>query len=185
MLILTLACIASLASAATAQAQELAFEFQVTIDGVSSDWHVFGLRNDALPGIDAHDLPEPPPPPGSTFRSYLSMFEPLVGLPNRWLNDFRPVNGVTIDRVELWQLVIESPSLGSACRIDVRAREPIDVAYDLYFFGAGIEYQSLQPPAAVNFTIDSPWMAQFFELRLDGIVAVDRATWGGVKSLYR
>jgi hypothetical protein len=166
-------------------AQELTFEFQVTIGGVSSDWHAFGLREDAQQGIDGYDLPEPPAAPGAPFRSYLSMFEPLEGLPNRWLHDFRPVNSITLDRVELWQLFIESPALGATCRIDARARDPIGVPYDLYFFGPGAYYQSLQVPASVNFPIDVPRMVQFFELRLDESVGTRSATWGGVKSLYR
>jgi hypothetical protein len=184
-LILTLACIAPLAIAPGALAQDLTFEFQVTIGGVSSDWHAFGLREDAQQGIDGYDLPEPPAAPGTTFRSYLSMFEPLEGLPNRWLYDFRPVNSITLDRVELWQLFIESPALGAVCRIDVRAREPIGVPYDLYFFGPGTYYQSLQAPASISFPIDAPLMVQFFELRLDESVGAESATWGGVKSLYR
>jgi hypothetical protein len=171
--------------APTASAQELTFEFQVTIGGVSSDWHAFGLREDAMQGIDGYDLPEPPLAPGKTFRSYLSMFEPLAGLPNRWLYDFRPVNSITLDRVELWQLFIESPALGATCRLDVRAREPIGIPYDLYFFGPGTYYQSVRVPASVSFPIDAPWMVQFFELRLDESVGTSATTWGGVKSLYR
>ncbi len=180
LLVPTLPCVAT-----TARAQELTFEIQVTIGGTGSDWHAFGLREDALQGIDAWDLPEPPAPPGATFRSYLSMFEPLAGLPNRWLHDFRPVNSITLDRVELWQLTIESAAVGSTCRIDVRARDPIGIPYELYFFGPGLYYTPLQAPASVSFPITAPAMTQFFELRLDESVATTPTTWGGVKSLFR
>lgn len=176
---------ALLHATSNASAQELTFEFQVTIGGASSDWHAFGLREDALQGIDAWDLPEPPSPPGTTFRSYLTMFEPLAGLPNRWLHDFRPVNSVTLDRVELWQFTIESPAADGDCRIDVRARDPIGIPYDLYLFGPGTYYTRLQAPASVTFPIIAPVMTQFFELRLDESVAVSTSTWGGVKSLFR
>lgn len=182
---MALACLAPLALAAPAAAQELTFEFQVTIDGIASPWHTFGLREDALQGVDAWDLPEPPAPPGTTFRTFLSMFEPLPGLPNRWLHDFRPVNSITLDRVELWQFTIEAAATGSTCRLDVRARDPIGIPYDLYFFGPGTYYTPLQAPASVTFPIDAPWMVQFLELRLDESVATDRSTWGGVKSLFR
>lgn len=184
MLVLTLACLACLAPGAPASAQELTFEFQVTISGASSDWHAYGLREDAQQGIDAWDLPEPPPAPGTTFRSYLAMFEPLPGLPNRWLHDFRPVNGVTLDRVELWQLVIEAP-VGSSCRIDLRSREPIGIPYDLFFFGPGLYYAPLQAPASISFTTETSPDVRFFELRLDESVAAEPTTWGGVKSLFR
>lgn len=177
--------LATLCASSSASAQELGFEFRITIGGVSSDWHVFGLREDARQGIDHWDLPEPPPPPGATFRSYLSMFEPLEGLPNRWLHDFRPVNSVTLDRVELWQLTIESPAVGSACSLDVRASGSIDVPYDLYFFGPGTYYTPLHVPATVLFPIGAPVVTQFFELRLDESVATEPTTWGGVKSLFR
>lgn len=130
-------CCAILVAAEFAPAQELTFEFRATVDGFTSDWHVLGLREDALQGIDQYDLPEPPPAPGATFRSYLAMFEPLPGLPNRWLHDFRPVNSVTLDRVELWQMCLESAAVGATCSIDVRVVDPIAAPYDLYFFGPG------------------------------------------------
>lgn len=184
MLVLGLVIVAPLALAAPAVAQELTFEFQVTIGGVSSDWHAFGLREDARQGIDAWDLPEPPAVPGATFRSYLAMFEPLAGLPNRWLHDFRPVNSITLDRVELWQLVIEAPP-GSACRVDLRSREPIGIPYDLYWFGDGTYYTPLQAPATLTFNIGASPAVRFFELRLDESVPAHGCTWGGVKSLFR
>lgn len=180
-----LVCIASLAGLAPAQAQELTFEFQVTIGGVTSAWHAFGLREDAQQGIDDYDVPEPPIAPGETFRSYLSMFEPLAGLPNRWLHDFRPVNSITLDRVELWQLAVESSAMGADCRLDVRARDPIGIPYDLYVFGPGTYYQPLQVPASFTFRINAPWMVHFLELRLDESVTNDRTSWGSVKSLFR
>lgn len=138
-----------------------------------------------MQGIDAYDIPEPPPPPGATYRSYLVMFEPLPGLPNRWLEDFRPVNGITVDRVELWQLQIESSSIGANCRIDVRARTPIGIPYDLYFFGPGTYYVPMQVPATVSFPINANVLVQFFELRLDESVAGERTSWGGIKTLFR
>lgn len=168
-----------------ATAQELTFEFQVTIGGAASDWHAFGLREDALQGIDHWDLPEPPPPPGATFHSYLAMFEPLEGLPNRWRHDFRPVNSVTLNRVELWQLVIESPAVGGSCRLDVRLREPIGIPYELYLFGPGTYYIPLQAPASVTIPILASSMVHFLELRLDESVTAAPFTWGGVKSLFR
>ena len=181
----TLLGLAPLVATSPASAQELTFEFQVTIGANTSDWHVFGLREDARQGIDSWDLPEPPPPPGAAFRSYLPMFEPLEGLPNRWLHDFRPVNSITLDRVDPWQLTIELPATGSMRRLDVRATQPSDVPHDLYFFGPGTYYTPLQVPASVSFPIIAPVMTQFFELRLDESVATAPTTWGGVKSLFR
>lgn len=178
-------CCLFMSAARHANAQELTFEFRVTINGFTSDWHMFGLREDALQGIDRYDLPEPPAAPGATFHSYLAMFEPLPGLPNRWLHDFRPVNSITLDRVELWQLNIESPAIGAACSIDVRVLDPVAAPFELYFFGPGTYYQTLHLPATINMTVNSTSMIQFFELRLDESVAAESATWGGVKGLFR
>ena len=170
---------------APAQAQELTLEFQVTIGSVSTAWHAFGLRQDAQPGIDAFDLPEPPPPPGVPFSAYLVMFQPLPGLPNRWLDDLRPVDSLTSDRVELWQWHIESTGGGVNCRLDVREREPIGIPYDLYFVGSGLYHVPLQTPASYSFDITDNLMAQFFELRIDGGVPRERTSWGSIKSLFR
>ena len=184
MLIMALISLAPLCITMSATAQELTFEFQVTIAGEASSWHAFGLREDAQQGIDAWDLPEPPPPPGAPFRSYLAMFDPLEGLPNRWLHDFRPVDSISQDRVELWQLVIEAPA-GSTCRLDLRSREPIGIPYELYWFGPGTYYVPLQAPASLTFTIDASPAVHFLELRLDESVNAQASTWGGVKSLFR
>ncbi|MBK7771663.1 MAG: hypothetical protein IPI48_14400 [bacterium] len=53
MLLVALACLAPLGVPASVAAQEFTFEFQLTIGGATSGWHTFGLREDALPGIDA------------------------------------------------------------------------------------------------------------------------------------
>jgi hypothetical protein len=171
--------------AASAAAQELTFEFRMIVQGQASDWHMFGLREDAVQGVDQYDLPEPPPLPEAAFRSYLAMFEPLAGLPNRWLHDFRPVDGVTLDRVEIWQIVLESSALGQPCTVELRAPDPIGVPYDLFFFGPQVYFQRVTVPGTISFTIDSPAMVNFLELRLDDSVAEEAETWGGVKALFR
>lgn len=182
---MALIVLASLCAAAMATAQELTFEFQVTIGGISSDWYMFGLRNDAQQGVDAWDLPQPPAPPGATFWSYLSMLEPEAGLPNRWLHDFRPVSGAMLDRVELWQLTIESAAIGGICRVDIRSTGPIGIRHELYCFGSNLDQTRVQLPTYVSFPVTATSLTMYFELRLDESVATTRSTLGGVKSLFR
>lgn len=173
-----------LAGASPGRAQELSFEFQVTVGGQSSEWYAFGLRQDALPGLDAWDLPAPPAAPGAPFRVFLALPVPPDGLPNCWWTDFRAVADALADREELWQGLLEAPA-GAACRLDVRVRDAGAVPYDLVFFGPGSSYVTMDLPGSVSFTTDAAATPLFFELRFDGGVAVENSTWGGVLGLFR
>ena len=173
------------ATAARAQALELGFEFRATINGSTTPWHTFGLRTGAQPGFDSFDLPEPPPPPGFPFQIYLAMFEPLPGLPNRWLSEFRPAAAGTGEEVELWQIIIESPAQGANCRLEVRNLTYVATSYDLFLIGQDGSIRGLSPPAVVDFPVSGAAMTCFFELRVGEAVAVERETWGDVKALFR
>ena len=57
----------------TGQALELTFEFEVSVEGMTSDSYQFGLREDALQGLDNYDVAEPPASPNASLVSYLEI----------------------------------------------------------------------------------------------------------------
>lgn len=185
LLVPAIVCLLSLSTATAARAQLHTFGYRVTINGSTSDWHTFGLRLGALPGLDAFDLPQPPPPPGFPLQTYFVMLEPPTGLPNRWLSDFRPAGESSNGGVELWQFVIESPDAGAACRLELQDLAPVSSAYDLYLIGANGASETLTLPAVVDFSVDSTTMTRFLELHYGSPIPVEHGSWGAVKALYR
>jgi hypothetical protein len=174
-----------LASPTSSSAQELSFEFQVTIAGHASEWMAFGLRDGASTGLDDWDVPAPPPVPDAPFRAFLALPEPPEGLPNCWWVDFRPMAAAAIDRVELWQGALEAAAVGTACRLDVRVRNGGSQSCVLTFFGPDGTYQPLSLPSSVSFDTNSATTPLFFELRLDESVEVEACAWGGVLARFR
>ncbi len=185
LIIPAIACLLAFCVTTPAAAQLHTFGYRVTINGSASDWHTFGVRPGALPGIDDFDLPQPPPPPGILFQTYFVMLEPLTGLPNRWLDDFRPAGESSSGGVELWQFVIESPDAGATCRLELQDLAPVSSAFDLYLIGANGAPEALALPAVVDFAVDGAVMNRFLELRYGNPIPVEHDTWGGVKALYR
>ncbi len=163
--------------------QELTFNYEVSLDGVTSATHVFGLRDDALAGLDHHDIPAPPPVPDTPFETYLAMFDPPANLPNQWLQDFRPVGNLTSDRIELWQMGL-STATGGLCTITIREPQPGLAPYELNFFGSGANFEKIVVPGSISFPVSSSFLVFFWELRLADEVDVVNTSWGGIKSLY-
>jgi len=164
-------------------AQELTFILDISVDGVPSTPLAFGLRDDALPGFDHHDIPAPPPVPGAPFETYLAMFDPPTSLPNQWLEDYRPVLGLTVDRIELWQMGITATD-GGICTISITEPQPALAPYELNFFGPGAFFEKIIVPGSISFPVSSNLLVFFWELRLNDEVDVVNTSWGGVKSLY-
>ena len=183
--LLALMCLLPLVVTATARAQEFTFAYRVTINGSVSDWHTFGLRAGALPGVDAFDLPEPPPPPGFPFQTCFVMSEPPVGLPNRWLSEFRPTTGDNAGGVELWHVLIASPDGGANCRLEVRDLAPVSTSFDLYLIGGTGGSEALALPAVLDFAVDGASMTRFLELHFGNPIPVEPGSWGNVKALFR
>jgi hypothetical protein len=163
--------------------QELTFILDISVDGVPSTPQAFGLRDDALPGFDHHDIPAPPPVPGAPFETYLAMFNPPTSLPNQWLQDYRPVLGLTVDRIELWQMGITATE-GGICTINITEPQPALAPYELNFFGPGAFFEKIIVPGSISFPVSSNLLVFFWELRLNDEVDVVNTSWGGVKSLY-
>jgi len=166
-------------------AQEITFEFQIEYDGLSSQAMRFGLREDALPGLDDHDVPEPPNLPDATFAAFLAMASPPAEIPNHWRYDLRPSLSLMADRIELWQFAFQAIAVGGEATITIDTVGEVPVPYDLYFIGSGIVYEPLLLPHSFDITVDSGEMIFFWELQLSDAVVADGTTWGGVKSLYR
>jgi hypothetical protein len=166
-------------------AQELMFVYQATSDGSSAAPNRFGLRDDALEGLDQYDLPQPPPVPDNAFNTYLSMLTPPAVFPNRWLDDVRPSLNLTLDRIELWQMMIVGGATGSPCTITITEEAASPVPYELYLIGSGLADERVPVPGSLTFNLSSPSMLLLWELHLDDQVAVESATWGGVQALYR
>lgn len=163
--------------------QELTFVLDISVDGVPTTPQAFGLRDDALPGFDYHDIPAPPPVPGAPFETYLAMFDPPNSLPNQWLQDYRPVVGLTLDRIELWQMGITATD-GGICTIAITEPQPGLTPYELNFFGPGANFEKIIVPGSISFPVSSTLLVFFWELRLTDEVDVVNTSWGGVKSLY-
>ena len=164
--------------------QELTFNYEVSVDGFTSPSHGFGLRSDALPGLDSHDVPAPPRAPDTPFETYLSMVQPPQDLPNQWLRDFRPVGSLTDDRVELWQMTLAADAGGGTCTVNLTESLPGLAPYELNFFGTDANFVRIVPPASLSFQLSSTFQVLFWELHLADQVDAVNTSWGGVKSLY-
>ena len=145
----------------------------------------FGLREDALPGLDDHDLPEPPNIPDAPFFAFLAMFQPPAEIPNQWRYDLRPSMSLMTDRLELWQFNFQPTAVGGEATITIDTVGEVPVPYELYFLGAGVAYEPLVLPHSFTITIDAGEMVFFWELQLTDAVSTKLTTWGGIKNLYR
>ena len=164
--------------------QEITFNYDVSLDGATSGAYAFGLRDDALQGLDHYDIPAPPPAPDAPFATYLAMFEPPADLPNKWLHDFRPVGNLINDRVELWEMDLTTDAGGGLCTITITEPQPGQTPYELNFFGPEVNFEKIVVPGSISFPISSSFLVFFWELRLADEVDVANTSWGGIKSLY-
>lgn len=176
-----LACI----TATTSPAAETTCEFRVVIDGSATAWNRFGLRNGALPGVDAFDMPAPPPPPGFPFDAYLVMPGSPAGLPNRWFGEFRPTHDGSIEVVDLWEFAVASPEIGALCRIEVRPVSPVSYGDQLSLLPPTGGSCDMTMGGSFEFPLDAFPVSLWFELRTGSPVPVQQNTWGSVKTLFR
>lgn len=183
LLLLAICLVTAVTSRATDS--EMAFSFRVTANGLQTAWHTFGLRDGALPGLDAFDLPEPPAVPGCTLTSYLAMPEPASSLPNRWLHDYRAAGERTGERVEIWLINIETTEPVAFCQLEMVAAEPIPAGYELHLFVPDAEPVAVQVPETLDIPVSGQATLLPCELRLGGSIRVETGAWGAVKALFR
>jgi len=167
------------------QAQELTFQFSITIDGVSAQDYQFGLHTGALPGIDDDDVPEPPAIPGASFDSFFVLPGGTGIFPNRWHKDFRPEMDPFTNHVELWQLRLQSDGLNHVVTVSIDTVGLVEMPYDLFFFGPGVNFEPIVAPHTFTFTTVGNTLDFFWELRLFDVVQTAPAGWGEVKCGFR
>lgn len=168
-----------------AMSSEPVYECRALIDGIATAWHPFGLREGALAGADAFDLPAPPPPPGMPFDAWFVMPGAPEGLPNRWLGEFRPPHAASGEAIDLWEFAIGSLDLGHVCRVEVRAVVPVADGDALHLLPPSGGAPDLSSGGAFEFVLPSTPVSLWFELRTGSPVPVERGTWGSVKALFR
>jgi hypothetical protein len=166
------------------QAQEITFEFTIEYDGVPSQALQFGLREDALPGLDAHDVPEPPNVPDAAFFAFLSMAQPPAEFPNRWRYDLRSSESLMADRIEIWQFNFQADGTSNQATITIDTSGSIPVPYKLHLLGAGVNDEPLVLPTSITVDLAPTETIFFWELHLSDAIEVTPTSWGGIKSLY-
>ncbi len=176
-------CVTALA--VPAAASEPVYECRALISGVATAWHPFGLRAEALPGVDAFDLPAPPPPPGMPFDAWFVMSGAPTGLPNRWLAEFRPPHGDTGEAVDVWEFAVHSLDIGQVSRIEVRPLVQVSYGEALLLVPSSGGAMDMSGGGAYEFVLPSTPVSLWFELRTGSPVPVERGAWGSVKALYR
>lgn len=180
-----LLCLAALLAPDGSSAQNLVFDLTVTGPDGPLQALDFGLVDGAAAGLDGFDVPSPPPVPECALNGFLSMLTPPAGLPNRWLGDYRPLLDFMLTRVEFWTLTLADAAPGSAVTLAVDLPGGTTIPYVLWIHGPGNLSRPVDVPGSLEVAITDPTMIFFWELRVDDQVAVERRTWGGVKSLYQ
>lgn len=175
----------SILASSVALAGEMTFFTIFHVDKDQTHNCTFGLREDAFPGFDGLDQPAPPASPDEDLDGYLAMIDPPSYLPNRWYKDFRPVSNLTMDRIEYFPFNLDSSHMGETASISVATGSFNALPYKMWIMGPDGLYEEVEVPSSINFTITSPHMIFFWELRLDDQVATSEKTWAGIKSLYR
>ncbi|MBK7048081.1 MAG: hypothetical protein IPH48_16565 [bacterium] len=178
------AAAAALMTAPTATPAAI-YQIRAVISESATQWHTFGLHPEALSGLDAFDLPSPPPPPNQGFDAWLVMPDSPAGLPNRWLGDYRPLQGGSIETIDVWEFVVASTDLGTQCRIEIQR-----VGWPAY----GDQLHLLPPTGgsldmsmggAYEFPLAAFPVSLWLEMRSGSPVPVEVTGWGSVKALFR
>jgi hypothetical protein len=183
-LLIRVALVAALVVPVAAAGQDILFSVSAQVAGLSAPAHIFGFADGALTGLDAHDVPEPPHAPSGYLALAFRMPYPAVALPNRWRNDLRATDDF-LDRVEIWELHLESDLIGATCTFAVTP--PASPPGDLRLRVIGVDDgEGFVLPADGVFTlvIHAPDTAIWLELIADSSIPVADATWGAVRRLY-
>jgi hypothetical protein len=183
-LLIRVALVGALVVPVTAAGQDVLFSVSAQVAGLSAPAHVFGFAAGALTGLDARDVPEPPHAPSGYFALSLRMLTPVAALPNRWRDDLRAVDDF-LDRVEIWELHLESDLIGATCTFAVTPPASPPCELRLHVIGVD-DGEGFVVPADGAFTlvIQAPDTAIWLELTADNPIPVVDATWGAVRSLY-
>jgi hypothetical protein len=183
-LLIRVALVAVLVVPVAAAGQDILFSVSVQVAGLSAPAHIFGFADGALTGLDARDVPEPPHAPSDYLALAFRMPYPAVVLPNRWRDDLRATDDL-LDRVEIWELHLESDLIGATCTFAVTppASPPVELHLRVISVDDG---EGFVVPADGAFTlmIHAPDTTIWLELTSDKPIPVVDATWGAVRRLY-
>lgn len=170
---------------AEANAQELGVRVTVIPKNATAQTLFFGVRSNALPGLDDFDLPAPPGGPEDVFNAYLTMATPPPDLPNRWLIDYRTLQDFFRSRVEYWDLVLENQDIGSNTTMMVDLPFGTFIPNKIFLHLPGNDPQEINIPAILEFTVTESTSVMSWELLHADEVPVDSSTWGKIKTLFK
>ena len=180
---LALALIGTAGPPAAARAVETVYAIEAVVLGLTSGAHHFGFASDALTGLDARDLPEPPHAPSDYLALSLRMLLPTAPLPNRWRDEVRSADDF-LDLIEMWELHLESDQIGATCTFAVTPPASPSGALRLRVIGVGDSGGFVVPADGVfTLVIQAPDTVIWLELTAVPEAAVN-ATWGAVHRLY-
>ncbi len=165
--------------------QEFAFQTYISSDVYSTQECTFGLKNQALPGLDDFDIPSPPSSPDNMLHAHLVMMTPPASLPNQWLADFRPTQNLTDGISEFWILELTHDLPGATATIFIDQLITSPTPFELWLHQPDSTTLQITIPGTIEISLDSSTLIFFWELRQENPVERNHSTWGGVKSLYR
>lgn len=175
--------IAALVAALTAAPLAGAGDLTLILNAESGDCvageHRFGWLDSATAGIDANDVPEPPPPLGP----YLSAGFRMQGVvsPESWRHDFRAAGDFTARGRDVWELALTPSSLPANCTVSITAGVGDPSGLRLRLSGAFAD--TLAVPATIAFPLGSD--SRLFIEVFDEALSTESTTLGSAKCLYR
>lgn len=161
------------------------YQIRALINESATQWHSFGLLPEALPGLDAFDLPAPPPPPNQGFDAWLAMPVSPAGLPNRWLGDYRPLQSGSIETIDVWEFVVASTDMGTRCRIEIQRVGWPTYGDQLYLLPPTGVSLDVSMGGAYDFPLATFPVSLWLEMRSGSPLPVEMTSWGSVKALFR
>jgi len=184
-LVTILSLVGILTISGQAHSQEFSFQTQITTDNLTTQTCTFGLREEALPGLDQFDIPSPPPSPNDQLNMHLSMMAPPASLPTRWLADFRPIENQNLTLTEFWILHLNNELPGGTATIHTDQLATLPTTFELWLHPPDSSSSLVTVPGTIEISLDASTLIYFWELRFEASVSTNSTTWGGIKSLYR
>jgi len=169
---------------ATASGQSVIISLDASCAESVSGAHHFGFRDEALTGYGPYDMPEPPLAPAPYLAFSFSIPGSSVPLPNRWRDDIRS-SADFIDRVEVWEMHVETDLIGQFCSVAVDCVEGSEQPVELAVIGLDPIEISVPIPGTFSFTIGQPFSVVWLELTSDTPIVDSTTTWGEIKNMYR
>lgn len=169
--------------AAVANAAPWTFSVDAWNGDLAAGPHRFGTRADAAPGLDPHDVPEPPLPPSDFLALALRMADPTGEWPDRWHQEFRP-DSAFADELELWELALETDRLGEPVTVTVDLIDGEPSQAEVYLLGPDGRSR-LELPTTLTLTPTAPLTTLWIEVHVSDPVAAPALGVSEVKRMFR